>query len=159
MLWDKTAEEEKDLARTRARRKGLPFKESFDNQIEDDEDDFVCKCGGERFRREKDGSLTCVDCKRNTMPVDENSEGVVYEAREHVSPVEVGQTWEDLTLELGPPDIEQLASWLGCTEEAVMDAMPNWLTVSEDGTITEKGISTPPPPKSGSGQYDIKIPR
>ena len=88
-------------------------------------------------------------------------ENLVRETRDRVSPDEVMTTWEDLYVnslhsrrksdqhggEPGRVSLEVLTSWLGTTEDAVLDALAQTsLVVDRHGNVVERGISTPPPP-------------
>lgn len=77
------------------------------------------------------------------------------EIRNRVSPTEIEATWEDLFIDNAEaPTVEELASWLGSTPEAVKAALPNWLIVDDEDRVVEKGMSSPSnrpaaPDKSG----------
>ena len=57
------------------------------------------------------------------------------ETRERVTKVDIMDAYEEMYVEAGPPNLEDLISWLGTTREAVMNAWPRWLVISSDGTV------------------------
>ena len=59
------------------------------------------------------------------------------ETRIHVSPQEVEQTWDDLSVELGEVSLDVLSSWLGADSSAVEEKLPHWLSVDENGNVVE----------------------
>jgi hypothetical protein len=74
------------------------------------------------------------------------SKKLFLEIRDKVSESELVQTWEDLFVDSGIVSVEELASWVNATEEAVAAALPSWLVVDKHGHVVEKGNSVPPPP-------------
>lgn len=63
------------------------------------------------------------------------------ETRVRISPQEIITTWEDLYREEGIVSLEALASWLATTEEAVVAALPKYLTVNDEGDVVESNIA------------------
>lgn len=63
------------------------------------------------------------------------------ETRVRISPQEVITTWEDLYREEGIVSLEALASWLATTEEAVVAALPSYLTVNDEGDVVENNVA------------------
>jgi hypothetical protein len=68
----------------------------------------------------------------------DEKKSIVRETRDSVSTSEVQQTWEDLYADHGRVPFEELVSWLGATEDAVLDAMPRFLIVTPEGDVIER---------------------
>lgn len=60
----------------------------------------------------------------------------VNETRSRVSPQEVEIAFDDLYTSEGYVSLEILASWLATTEDAVLQSLPEHLSVDVDGTVT-----------------------
>lgn len=76
------------------------------------------------------------------------------ETRNRVSSKEIEVTWEDLFVNnMEEPTVDELASWLGSTPEAVEAALPKWLIIDDEGYVLDGGMSSRannnPPEKSG----------
>lgn len=67
------------------------------------------------------------------------SKKIFLEVRDKVSEMELVQTWEDLFVESGSVSLEELASWLNATPQAVQQSMPSWLVVDKQGNVVEMG--------------------
>lgn len=69
-----------------------------------------------------------------------NKKKGVKEGAYRLSPVEVGQTWEDLYIEMGSVPLEVLSSWLSAPDELVKRSLPTYLTIDQNGNVVEKGL-------------------
>jgi hypothetical protein len=104
----------------------------------------TCQCGGENLKKLPDGNVQCKDCGRSWM----SESHKLTETRGKVSSEEVTTTWEDLYSDPelgGAVNVEDLASWLATTVDAVKSVLPSWLMVDKNNDVVEKGMSTPPP--------------
>ena len=63
------------------------------------------------------------------------------ELRASANPSEIGTTWEDLYIELGAVTLDDLASWIGTTNDVVEKNLPKFLMVNPKGEVIEKGMS------------------
>jgi hypothetical protein len=76
--------------------------------------------------------------------LDRYEEGRLHEKRARVSPHEVEETYTDLRMESGTVSLEELASWLATTEDAVRACLPRtYLMIDREGNVVERGsVST-----------------
>jgi len=68
-----------------------------------------------------------------------DEDDTITESRDRVGSREIMTTWEDLYRESGEVALETLVSWLGTTEDAVVQNMPRGLVVDENDFVIEDG--------------------